>query len=568
MTSPPIPASSMQRTAFPHAVAGIACAALIVASIALAYWPGIHGFWGRDDYFQLAMARLLGSPWPLFIHDHFPVPGSVFRPLGFASMWLGTRLFGTEYAAHALGDLGLHAAVALALYGLLRRATVPRAVATSCTLLFALHPAALGSALWWSARFDLLATLFVLLALQAAFAYREHAGGGAHVALALLAALAAMLSKEIGLVAVAAMTIAWAHWAWREPTQRKRALRAIAFAWALAAFYLGWRALVLGTASSGLTGAMPLAGAVAKGVADWIRQAPGYLVFWSRLGVLSRVVLAGAVLLALAAVARMRRPAQPRPAQAPLVELALGGACLLLLPALLQAPVAALNAAPLGTQASAIDAAMQSRLYYLGIAGLALVIGAACTRAWDACAPGARALLVLALGLGAATFGWAARESAREFATRSLAISAVARDVVAAIARVPLPATRCGVVVLGVEPPPEWSRYVSIDSMVKALSPDLDRVAHCWFHADYPTYFQLMRAPVDAADAAPYQALAIDGRRVPWRRLGNLEIAYLEPLRPANTVAPAALIRLRYRDGHFAEFGAEPGAAHSQVESR
>ena len=71
---------------------------VIVVVVVFIGWPGVHGFWGRDDYFQLALARMIGSPWPLFAHDHFPVPHSVFRPLGFASMWLDTRPFGTAPA--------------------------------------------------------------------------------------------------------------------------------------------------------------------------------------------------------------------------------------------------------------------------------------------------------------------------------------------------------------------------------------------------------------------------------------------------------------------------------------
>src|SRR5690242_13162668 len=147
--------------------------ALIVAAIVFVLAPGVSGDWGRDDYFQLAFVRLVGSPWPLFAHDHYPVPGSVFRPLGFASMWLGVQLFGSDYAAHAWSDVALHAAVALALFALLRRLRIAPWPASLATLAFALHPAAAGPALWWSARFDLLATLFVLLALVAAVAYRD-----------------------------------------------------------------------------------------------------------------------------------------------------------------------------------------------------------------------------------------------------------------------------------------------------------------------------------------------------------------------------------------------------------
>ncbi len=94
---------------------------VLAVLVALVYWPGLYGFWGRDDFMQLAFARLVGSPWPLFVHDHyFPVPGSIFRPLGFASFWLWQALFGTDYFANAFGDMLLHIAVSFALFRVIR----------------------------------------------------------------------------------------------------------------------------------------------------------------------------------------------------------------------------------------------------------------------------------------------------------------------------------------------------------------------------------------------------------------------------------------------------------------
>src|ERR1043165_2019196 len=131
----------------------VAVVLAIAVSIALVYWPGLYGFWTRDDYMQLAFARLIGAPWSVFFHDHyFPVPGSIFRPLGFASFWLSQALFGTDYFWNAFGDLALHVAVSLALYRVIRAGAIDRGPAVLCTLLFALHPAVLGTALWWSAR--------------------------------------------------------------------------------------------------------------------------------------------------------------------------------------------------------------------------------------------------------------------------------------------------------------------------------------------------------------------------------------------------------------------------------
>ncbi len=532
-------------------------ALVIIAAVAFVYWPGVHGFWGRDDYFQLAFARMIGSPWPLFVQDHYPVPGSVFRPLGFASMWLCARLFGSDYAAHALADLALHAGVALALFGVLRRAAVAPLPATLATLLFALHPAVIGTALWWSARFDLLATLFILLAMQAGMAYRTRPRAAA-LCSALAAAMAAMLCKEIGLLAVAALSLLWLHWAWREPTARARALRAVGFAGVTATAYLGWRWAVLGTVSSGLTGDLPLADALIAGMRNWLWQAPGYVSFWTRLDPSQRITtgLALAVLTLLAVCCR-HHSWRPRCHS---IDLLSCGLCLLLLPALLQAPVAALNAQPLGVDVSAVETAMQSRLYYLGIGGAALALAPLLARLLDA-AGWLRIMAAAAMLVAAVALATASREAARAFAQRSYAIAQPARAALAATQKLELPATRCHLVFLGIEPPPEWGVFVSMDSLLKALSPDLDRIGHCWVHADYPTWFHLLSAPAGVADAAPFQPLQVAGHDVPWLEVGDLVIAYLEPL--ATTSMPASTIFLRLRDGQFEKVDAEVAAQRS-----
>ena len=160
---------------------------------------------------QLAFARLIGSPWPLFVHDHyFPVPGSIFRPLGFASFWLWQALFGTNYFAHAFADMLLHVAVSLALYRVIRAGALDRFPAALCTLVFALHPAVLGTAFWWSARFDLLAALFALVAIRGALDYIDRPR-----ITSLLVALSATLAARRELRSAPSTTIAvpcWSSW--------------------------------------------------------------------------------------------------------------------------------------------------------------------------------------------------------------------------------------------------------------------------------------------------------------------------------------------------------------------
>lgn len=562
------PRMTMFRPAVPsHRLASVCAAAAVAAGVAIVGWPGVHGFWGRDDFMQLAFARLVGSPWPLFVHDHYaPAPGVVFRPLGFASFWLWQAVFGTDYRAHAIADLALHAGVALALLRVLLRARVPRTLALACSLLFALHPAVIGCALWWSARFDLLATLFILLALDAAFAYRDRPRSFV-LAGALCAAMAAMLSKEIGLAVMLPLSLLWLRWARIEPARRAIAWRAVALAWLCALVWFGWRWRVLGTPASELTGTMPLTQALMLGVLDWTRQAGGYLSYWVRLDGAQRLALvASGVALAAAVAGGLRR--RPRTDARRHLDLALCGLCLVALPALLQAPVAALNAAHLDRGMSAVEAAMQSRLYYLGIAGVAMLLAALLAPVWTAASPRARLAFAAPLALAAGVFALVSHDDARAFARRSVAISAVARAAVAEVAALDLTATHCHVVFLGVEPAPEWSFYVSMDSIVKALSPDLGHVEHCWFDADYATYFHLLAAPADAADALPYEPLRVNGIRLPWRRIGALEVAYVRPPEPVAGRDLAGVRFLAWRDGRFEDVSDAVASGQRPVQLR
>lgn len=553
------------RAAFcSRSVANAAAALLIVASIALVYWPGLDGFWGRDDYFQLAFARLVGSPWPLFVHDYYPVPGSVFRPLGVASMWLGAALFGTDYTAHAAADLALHAGVALALFALLLRARIPRLLALASTLLFALHPAVIGTALWWSARFDVLATLFVLLALIAAIAYREKRSRLA-LGACCIALVAALLAKEIGLAATVPIAWLWLR-SVEEPKQRLHAWRAVALLFASAAFYFVWRWIVLGTPASGLTGDAAIANVIGKGILDWLQQMPGYLGFWPRLLTWQQIALASAALVVtIAALLALRHR---RAAHMPQCGLAACGLGLFLLPAILQAPVAALNAAPLSGTMSAVEAAMQSRLYYLGIAGVAIALGVVLARIWHAARAPMRVLLLASMAVAIGVCASASRSNAAAFASRSFEISAVARAAVSAVERLELPPQRCQIALIGVAPSPEWSIYVSMDSIVKALSPDLARVAHCHIHSNVPTFFYLLGANAPNEDLAPYAPLVVDGVVVAQRRIGDALIDYRSAPSELDLSSLGAMRFLDYRAGRFEDVDAEVRAGTRHVNLR
>jgi hypothetical protein len=538
---------------------------VIVVAVALVYWPGLNGFWTRDDYMQLAFARLVGSPWPVFAHDHyFPVPGSIFRPLGFASFWLSQALFGTDYFRNAFGDLVLHVAVALALYRVIRAGSIERVPAALCTLLFALHPAVLGTALWWSARFDLLAMLFGLLAVRAALDHAARPRAGS-LLVALAALLAALLSKETALAAAAAVGLVWLRGARFDRARRGESMRALLALVAVVALFFAWRTLVLGTLTTGLAGEASIVDAFGRGLARWFANLPGYVSFWPRSSMAIGIVLFGYVFIELADlwIERSRRSSMPPVA----FDLLICGVCLFLLPAVLQAPIAAMNATPLGADASTVETVMQSRLYYVSFGGLAMLFAAGLGRLWMSDRI-PRSVLAGGVAVCIAAFAWASHRAAVAFAETTAASRPVAERVAGAVDRAAPAAGTCRIVVLGVQPPPEWSIYVSIDSIAKALTADPARTGRCFLASDYVTYFNLMRGSANPADASPYTPRSAGGRPIPWLRIGDMTSAYLDP--PANAAAAslAGIVFLQYKDGTFADVTADVASGHLPVALR
>jgi hypothetical protein len=538
---------------------------VIALVVALVYWPGLHGFWTRDDYMQLAFARLVGSPWVVFAHDHyFPVPGSIFRPLGFASFWLSQALFGTDYFWNAFGDLVLHVAVAVALYRVIRAGEIDRVPAALCTLLFAVHPAVLGTALWWSARFDLLAMLFGLLSVRAALDHVARPRAGTML-VALAMVLAALLSKETALAAAGAVGLVWLRAAEVDRSNRGEYVRAIIALVAVVVLFFAWRTVVLGTATTGLTGDASIVDAFGSGVVAWSRHLIDYVAFGARSGAVLAIVLFAYLAIELERLMRVRRQANTVPSAR--VDVLLCGICFFVLPAILQAPIAAMNAAPLHAAASPVEAAMQSRLYYFSIGGLAMLFAGGIGRVWTA--QRSRAVLTVALTVCIALFAWVSHGVAVSYAATTAASRPLAQAIAAAVDHAAAAdGARCRIVVLGVQPPSEWSIYVSIDSIVKALTADPARVGGCYIESDYVTYFNLMHGDANPADASPYTPRSASGRPIPWLRVGEMTTAYLDPPSNAEAATLAGVVFLRYENGAFADVTADVASGRLPVALR
>jgi hypothetical protein len=143
------------------------------------------------------------------------VDGS-YRPFGFCSIWLDYLLFRAAPAGYHLQNIGFHAlnvALAAKLYA---RLGFSRKAASVAALLFAIAPVCAEPVTWPAARYDLLATFFVLGALISAADWlgRERGGRVRLLMVALLTA-AAILSKEVGYAApLLVAALAWSRNLW------------------------------------------------------------------------------------------------------------------------------------------------------------------------------------------------------------------------------------------------------------------------------------------------------------------------------------------------------------------
>ncbi len=197
--------------------------AVVVFLVALAVYLNTlaHGFvW--DDLITLDQrVRFYRSPLDAFLEPP-DIPGfpGVFRPLTFATFWLDQCLWWRNALGFHLTSVLLHALNAALVYLVARRIGCHAPAALVGALLFAVHPIHTEAVAWITARVDVLATTFTLLALLAFARLRAQGRArsrdvwGMAIAIA-VCAFAAAASKEPGVVVpaliVAAAMIPSAH---------------------------------------------------------------------------------------------------------------------------------------------------------------------------------------------------------------------------------------------------------------------------------------------------------------------------------------------------------------------
>ena len=222
---------------------------LVSTAIAVASYLQTLGypFVSDDTHYITENTKLAGlhlsELWRLFIEPYNPY--AEFLPLRDISYWFDMALFGLNPSAFRLHNILLYLlclpliyATTLGLWRYFRpadAASAPWAAAT-VTVLFMLHPAHVDAVVWISGRKDVLSALFSLLALWLAVsARRERRLSVPYAAAALVALLAAMLSKASAFAVAPIIVMLWVVF-WLEIPKPER--RRSQLLWPLASLLL------------------------------------------------------------------------------------------------------------------------------------------------------------------------------------------------------------------------------------------------------------------------------------------------------------------------------------------
>lgn len=193
----------------------------VVTTVAAAFGWTLDGHFIGDDFGYAG--RYMHFPladWPgLFVRGWadglFGPHVRELRPLHALSFMIDGRLWDTDPLGYRVTNLALHA-LAATLVGLLawRVSARDRACALAAAVLFALHPVHAEPVTWITARGDLLATSFTLIALLIFLRHRDTPTRGSLLWLGLCQA-AALFTKESGIAVI--LFLAAADLTWLRP---------------------------------------------------------------------------------------------------------------------------------------------------------------------------------------------------------------------------------------------------------------------------------------------------------------------------------------------------------------
>jgi len=230
---------------------------LILALTTVLHLRSLGAYFVGDDF---NFAQSLGPggsfsfrDWLRFFDPGLMGESALWRPVTWTTWALDYLCHGTRPAGFHVTSLLLHLACVAAVHRLARR-LVPDGSSFApgaAALLFALHPAHPDAVVWIAGRADVVATLFVLLALAAYVRFRRTGARGSGVG-ALVCAALALASKETAIVLPVALALL--HLLPTTARPRRDVLALIPF-FALLAGYLLLRRALFGAAASRYSGA-------------------------------------------------------------------------------------------------------------------------------------------------------------------------------------------------------------------------------------------------------------------------------------------------------------------------
>ena len=181
-----------------------ACVLAVVGLAAVVYGPGVTGYFVSDDFALLQIAS--SEPISAFLWLRDPARHAFFRPLPLALWRLDYLCFGFNPIGYHLTNIALHCLNALLVAGIAQRVYKDRTLPLIAAALFLVHPFCPGVVLWISARYDLTATLFMLLAVWVAIEVRVTRGLIGRIVF-VTAVVLGLASKESAIVLPLVLTI-------------------------------------------------------------------------------------------------------------------------------------------------------------------------------------------------------------------------------------------------------------------------------------------------------------------------------------------------------------------------
>jgi len=195
----------------------VICCLLLVAATLVFYNPIIHNqFVDFDDSsYILKNSQVQGGlTWDTVKWSFTTFRDGNWHPLTWLSHALDCQIFHLNPAGHHYTNLLLHAANAVLLFLLLRRATGSNWLSLFVAALFALHPVNVESVAWAAERKNVLSMLFFLLALHVYDRYARSGGRYLYFSVTALFALGLMAKAQI--VTLPFVLLLWDYW----PLQR------------------------------------------------------------------------------------------------------------------------------------------------------------------------------------------------------------------------------------------------------------------------------------------------------------------------------------------------------------